>query len=131
MTWAYVQTFLALLFVLLLMGGIVYALRRWVLNPRNRTNERIPIEVLGSRMLQPKVYVYVLKVENKTIVLGVSDRNLQILTEVEPESHDSSIDRNIETYSNAAPSFLQYLKKNLGFVRLPSSGSAREKKVED
>ncbi len=131
MTWAYVQTFLALLFVLLLMGGIVYALRRWVLNPRNRTNEKIPIEVLGSRMLQPKVYVYVLKVENKTIVLGVSDRNLQILTDVEYEPHANSIDGNMGAYSNDAPSFLQYLKKNLGFVHLPSSGSAREKKVDD
>lgn len=129
MVWAYLQTLGALLLVLALMAGLTYALRKWVLGTRLQKRGMVQIDVLGSTMLQPKVYVYVLRIENKTIAVGVTDHGMHMLTELEYQQLPISLDNDEDRQSgNTAPTFLQYLKHNLGFVHAPSSGKTTEQK---
>lgn len=113
MVWAYVQTLIALIVVCALMVGLVYFLRRFMYGSRLHAPSLVTIDILGSKMLQPKVMIYVLRIENKIIVVGLSERGLHLLTELEGELPVKPEQGNEEQPSPGFK-FLQVLKKNLG-----------------
>lgn len=130
MMWAYIQTLGALLLVLLLMVVLAYAFRRWALGSHAQRANAVRIEVLGSTMLQPKVFVYVIRIEKKTFAVGVTERGMEMLTELEYQVPAIEGTEGNEAHEEGTgfPSFLQYLKNNLGFVQVPSGIKAKHRK---
>ncbi|MCX7984346.1 MAG: flagellar biosynthetic protein FliO [Bacteroidetes bacterium] len=115
MVWAYAQALIALLVVLFIMIGVVFLLRRVFYGRRFGSPSVVTIEVLGAHMLQPKVMIYVLRVANKTIVVGLTEHGLQLLTEVDVSSETTIQGQGGEVeQKSGAPNFLEHLKKNLG-----------------
>ncbi len=118
MLWAYLQTIIALLIVLLLMAGMAYLLRRWVLGQQIKGSALINIDVLAAKVIQPKYVVYVIRVQEKTLVVGVSNAGFQLLTEIETKGHDELSDGSgTTTVHEGNPSFLEFLKKNIGIIQ--------------
>ena len=83
MEWLMVKTLLSLAAVLGLMFGLLFALKRFVYRGRPAGASTVEIEILGQRVLQPKRSVYVLKVMEKVIVVGMTEHGMQALAEVE------------------------------------------------
>ena len=69
---------------LVLVVGLVYAgmfgLRRFVY--RRKSTGALPIRVLGSTLLGPKKGIYLVEVEDRRLVLGVTEASISFLTEL-------------------------------------------------
>lgn len=130
MMWAYIQTLGALLLVLLLMVALAYAFRRWALGSHGQRANAVRIEVLGSTMLQPKVFIYVVRIEKKTFAVGITERGMEMLTELEYQapSIEGTEGNEAQEEGTGVPSFLQYLKNNMGFVQVPSGIKTKHRK---
>ena len=82
---------------LLLVVGVVYAgawfLKRFV---RQRGGGAgFPVRVLGSTLLGPKRSLYLVEVEGRRLVLGVTDASINLITELE-KGDESEIPRQSE-----------------------------------
>jgi flagellar biogenesis protein FliO len=117
MGWVLLQTMLSLAAVLALMVAVVYAMKRWLFGTPPSQQSAIPVNVLGYRVLQPKRAVYVIKVLSKTMVVGVSEAGMQTLCELDEESFAQQTEFMNTGASEVSPSFLSFLKDNLGIMR--------------
>ncbi len=68
-------------------------------------------------MLQPKRAVYVIQVLGKTIVVGMSEAGMQTLCEMDEETVAQQTEFNSSGSTEMSPSFLNFLKNNLGIMR--------------
>lgn len=68
--------------VVALIFGFVYALRRFVYLRGHRPNGKGIIEVVGSNFLQPKKALYVVRVMDRVLVLGVTDTRISLLCQL-------------------------------------------------
>jgi flagellar biogenesis protein FliO len=82
MEWVLLKTLVSLAAVLGLMGLVVAFMKRFVYGRRRRGNAPVEVEILGSRVLQPKRSVFVLRVLDAVIVVGSSEEGLQTLARV-------------------------------------------------
>lgn len=82
MEWVLLKTLASLAAVLGLMGLVVAFMKRYVYGRRRRGNAPVEVEILGSRVLQPKRSVFVLRVLDAVIVVGSSEEGLQTLARV-------------------------------------------------
>jgi flagellar biosynthetic protein FliO len=85
MEWIFVKMILSLGAVLALMFGLLYVLKRYVMPGAQAPGQRLDIEVLGRKALQPKKSVVVLKIADRVVVVGVSEQGMQTLTEFSAE----------------------------------------------
>lgn len=73
---------------LILVVGLVYlgmyGLKRFIY--RSKGSGGIPIRVVGSTLLGPKKGIYLVEVEDRRLVLGVTDANVSFLTELKKRS---------------------------------------------
>jgi flagellar biogenesis protein FliO len=82
MEWMFLKMILSLGAVLALMFGLVFVLKRFVLPGGTSQGLPVPIQVLGRKSLQPKKSVVILRVAEKTLVVGLSEQGMQLLTEL-------------------------------------------------
>ncbi len=85
MEWLFVKMLLSLGAVLALMFGLMYVLKRYVMPGAQAPGQRLEIEVLGRKALQPKKSVVALKIADRVVVVGVSEQGMQTLTEFAAE----------------------------------------------
>jgi len=85
MEWVVAKMVLSLGAVLLLMYGLVYVLKRFVVPGAAGTHQEIPIDIIGRRALQPKKSVVVMKVAGKILVVGMTEHGMQTLAELTEE----------------------------------------------
>ncbi|MFA6596762.1 MAG: flagellar biosynthetic protein FliO [Ignavibacteriaceae bacterium] len=103
------------LFPLVLVIGLLYAvlifIRRKGISVTGKKSKIFNIDVLSTQSIMPKKYISVVKVENKYLVLGISDHSINLLKELDVD--ENQIDDAVadETVRN---SFLNNLKKNFG-----------------
>jgi flagellar biosynthetic protein FliO len=83
MEWILVKTLFSLLLVLGLMVGVVWLIKKFLYGTKTYRQHGIAIDILGSRMIQPKHSVVVIRVEGRTLVIGVSDAGMTTLTELD------------------------------------------------
>jgi len=85
MEWVVAKMVLSLGAVLLLMYGLVYALKRFVLPGAAGAHEEVPIDIIGRRVLQPKKSVVVMRVAGRVLVVGMTEHGMQTLAELTEE----------------------------------------------
>jgi flagellar biosynthetic protein FliO len=85
MEWVVAKMVLSLGAVLLLMYGLVYVLKRFVLPGAAGAHQQVPIDIIGRRALQPKKSVVVMKVAGKVLVVGMTEHGMQTLAELAEE----------------------------------------------
>jgi len=83
-----------LILALVLIVGLIYA-SMYVLKKFSYTGKqrlRSDIQILQREYIAPKKGIYVVKVQSKTLVLGVTDNNINLLTELSeaPNRKDES-----------------------------------------
>ncbi len=98
-----------LIFPLFLIVGLLYALLLFVRKYQfkgsklNSSNLRI----LTTMMLMPKKYLSVVKVNQKILILGVSEQSITLLKEMNAEEFNLTDENQIQDY----PNFLDVFKK--------------------
>jgi flagellar biosynthetic protein FliO len=85
MEWVVVKMVLSLGAVLLLMYGLVYVLKRFVVPGAAGAHQEISIDIIGRRALQPKKSVVVMKVAGRVLVVGMTEHGMQTLAELTEE----------------------------------------------
>ena len=80
MDWLILKTFLTLVFIVALMFGILFVVRKYLYVKPHFADDNL--KVLTSLHLQPKKAVYLVKVFNKVMLVGVSDNSIAALGEI-------------------------------------------------
>ena len=91
MDWLIIKTFLTLVFIFGLMFGVLFIVRKYLYAKPNFVNDNL--RVLTSLSLQPKKAVYLIKVFDIVMLVGVSDNGIAALGEIT----DSEVLHKLET----------------------------------
>ncbi len=77
------QSFGIMLLAVCILAMVLFILKK-ISKRQNDKNFGFDLNVISKISLQPKNHLFVVKAANKILVLGVSDNNISILTELEP-----------------------------------------------
>ncbi len=105
------QAFLPLILVIIILGITLYFVKRYTFTMKGGKRIPLKIEVLSNQLIMPKKYLSIVRVENKIILLGVSEAGITLIKEFD------SIDLPEDTLphnSAQKKSFYELLKQNLG-----------------
>lgn len=73
--------------VIALMMAFVYLVKKTGINKGLKDNSLI--RVLDNKMVAPKKYIAIVEIAGKTLALGVTDHNINLLSELEPAAISS------------------------------------------
>ncbi len=94
--------------ILGLLYSVLLLVRKYSFPLKGKQAGTCKINVLNTQMILPKKYVSVIKVENKMLVLGISENSINLLKEL--DSQDDEII--VETEQSKPANFLELLKSN-------------------
>ena len=106
----FLKAIIPLLIIVGLLYGALLFVKKYGIHLGKTKKGSVSINVISSQMIMPKKFISVVKVEDKLLVLGVSDHSITLLkefeeTESKSEKEESKVEGN---------NFLSLLKKNLG-----------------
>ena len=99
-----------LLLVGLLYGVLVFVKKYGIKFKGKNDHNSLKIKVLSNQMIMPKRFISVVKIEDKKLVLGVSEHSITLLKELNSEVNDIETGKDEQGKEN----FLDVLKKNFG-----------------
>ncbi len=108
---AIVKALIPLILIVGLLYGVLFFVRKYGVSLKGKGSGLVNIKVLSSQLLMPKKYISVVKVEDKILVLGVSEHSISLLKELEAKEEEFNADNYPQVNDQ---SFLKILKKNLG-----------------
>jgi len=91
---AFVKTMLAL-FAILAVVYILAVFLKKIVN-KNQSTGSIPINIVGSKLFSPKKAIYIIDVQDKRLVIGVTDSSITKLTELDVEHKTDALNENRE-----------------------------------
>jgi flagellar biogenesis protein FliO len=101
MEWVLVKTVLSLACVIGLMLGVVLVLKRFVYGNRSSSSANVEITILGTKVLQPKRSIVVVKVIDKILIVGMSETGMHILSEIDGTRGDEAMVPSVNASSGA------------------------------
>ena len=105
-----IKSILPLVVVLALLFGILIIVRKYSVSMTGRKLRNLKVDVLHNQIILPKKYLSFVRIEDKILVLGISENNISVLQELDyKESDESGFD-----IEKAKPNFLDILKQNMG-----------------
>ncbi len=100
-------------FVLLiaLMYGILLLVKKFSFSYNVKGKTALQMDVLSTKMIMPKKYISVIKVQNRVFLLGVSEQSINVISELDdiPDNDEMTL-----TDGEEKKSFFDYLKQNMG-----------------
>ena len=111
MTFDLIKAFIPLLLLVGLLYGVLVFIKKYGIKYKGKNNPgSLKIKVLSNQMIMPKRFISIVKVEDKLLVLGVSEHSITLLKELNPSVNDFEIKKDEQDKEN----FLDVLKKNFG-----------------
>lgn len=110
--WAILKIIFFLALILGLMYLLMFIIKKYFYSFDQKSPKLFKIKVLSTQMILPKKYIQVVQVQDRILVLGVTDGSINVLSELENSSVVSE-----EMHGSKADfkdNFLDILKKNLG-----------------
>ncbi len=74
------KTIFSFSIVMALMFGILYVLRKFYLKIPNHSS--VGMKIYGQLQIQPKKFIYIVRILNKVLILGVAENSISILSEI-------------------------------------------------
>lgn len=90
---------LPLLLITLMLGGAWYYISKKRLVGNFSKYNSLPIDVVSVKSIMPKKYIAAVKVEDKLLILGISDNSINLLQEKEFDSEAMINENNIKMKS--------------------------------
>jgi flagellar biosynthetic protein FliO len=107
---------LSLVLIVGLIYGVLYVLKRSMHHTKTSLGKNI--EVLERSFISPKKGIFVVKVQSKVLVLGVTETNINCLTElggIPEDKTNPSLDKVVKKKKN----FLDFLQEAKSKISLP------------
>lgn len=117
MTGLFFQAFGSLLLVVILIFAVLYLLKKFVFKDYGFSagkKNNVGFRIIGQIMLQPKKYIYIIKFYDRLLVIGLTDNNMNLLSEITDKDSLSIIESSFAPENNTNKSFVEILKNNLG-----------------
>ena len=105
-----VKAFVPLIVIVGLLYAVLYFIRKNGITIKGKKSSLVKIEVLSTQSIIPKKYISVVRVQDKFLVLGISDNSVSLLKEIENIGDD-----NQTSEVESKESFMSIFKKNIGF----------------
>ncbi len=105
-----VKALLPLVVIVGLLYGVLLFIKKYGVSFKGNKAGSVSINVLSSQMIMPKRFISVVRVEDKILVLGVSENSITLLKELEYEDDLENPYTPVESKNG----FVDLLKKNLG-----------------
>lgn len=102
-----------LLPLILILGGLFTVLllvRKYSFSMNGKKAKLLSVEVVNNQLILPKKYISVVRIEDKLLVLGVSENNISLLKEYDYKPEIIIDDKN----DQFKQTFVDVLKQNLG-----------------
>lgn len=118
------NAFLSLMGIILLLGGVLFALKKVAKNkPKNKNS--IDLEIMSKLAINAKTHLFVVKAGEKTLLIGTSDHNVTTLSELDNHSVDVpeyvSNDLNILSHALQQKSQKQLSRPQINLAKNPLS----------
>jgi flagellar protein FliO/FliZ len=104
------KAILPLILIIGLLYTAMFLLKKYSFRGRNKDAGILNIRVLTNKMIMPKKFISVVRVENKLFVLALSENSITLLEEIEAPDDAPAVN---SMHSNK-DGFLDVLKKNIG-----------------
>lgn len=105
-----VSAIIPFIVIVALLYGVLFFIKKYGTNLKKSKSGSVSIKVISSQMIMPKKYISIVKIEDKLLVLGVSENSVTLLKEM-----DDELKPNVKTDENEEKNnFFDILKKNLG-----------------
>ncbi len=105
-----IKTIIPLLLIVGLLYGVLVFVKKYGISIKGGKQGSVNINILNSQMIMPKKFISVVQVEDKLLVLGVSEHSITLLKELDQHEEAQKQNLVIDDKNN----FLNLLKKNLG-----------------
>ncbi len=115
MEWLWIKALFSLLLVVGLIGGTLWALKKFSSFGKPAGDTRLAMNIIGTLHLQPKRAVYAIQVENKILLVGVTDHSITTLSEM-PTGTLVQNEIQKEKQSANVRSFFSLFTEQLGFA---------------
>jgi flagellar protein FliO/FliZ len=105
-----IKAFIPLIIILCLLYGVLIVIKKYGSSIKGNKQSGVLIKVLSSQMIMPKKFISIIRVDDKLLVLGVSESSITLLKELEPSEEIE------QTYVNPKKdnNFIELLKNNFG-----------------
>jgi flagellar protein FliO/FliZ len=117
MDWIILKTLGSLALIIALIIGILYLFKKYIYKDYGSKGTPNNIKVLTHLILQPKKIIYFIKVFDKILVLGVSENNINILSEITDLAEIEKFQEGLRKPDTGKKDFLDYFKENMGIKR--------------
>lgn len=105
-----IKTLVPLLLILGLLFFALIMVRRYSFSINGKKSRLLKIEVLNNHLILPKKYLSVVRVQDKILLLGISENNITLLKEYDyTQLPDEDISQ-----GQFKKTFIDLLKQNLG-----------------
>lgn len=72
-----------LLIITIMLGGVLWFVKKYSLPGKGKINSGINLSVLTTYQLMPKKFLSVVKVEDKYLLLGISEHSVNLIQELD------------------------------------------------
>ena len=125
MEWLAIKTIASLVFVLFLMGVVLYVLKKYLFSKTLLSHSGVEMRVVGSLSLQPKKTIQLIKVVNKFFVVGITDQSISPIAEISDEETRQLLENVEQSHLRSTKSFSEYFSEHLGFIGWRKGKSVR------
>lgn len=96
------NAFLTLMGSVTVLGLILFLMKKITLKFKNKSNEN-NLEIVSKLNLSPKNSIWTIKVHDKLLVLGVSEKNINLLTEIDNKTSSNNKIENSNLLTKSKP----------------------------
>lgn len=105
-----VKSFIPLVLILVLLFGVLILVRKYSFSLNGKKLRSVNVDVIYNQLILPKKYLSLIRVQDKLLVLGISENNITLLKELDYNSFQDAEAITKET----KPNFVDIFKQNLG-----------------
>ena len=109
--WDIVNVIVPLAVMFGLLYGALWVVKRYTMPFSGKKLQSVKIQVLSTQAIMPKKYLSIVRVQDKTLLLGVSDHSINLIKELDNNIEEISTEGENHLVKN---NFTDILKKNLG-----------------
>lgn len=104
-----IKSFIPLLIIFMLLFGVLWLVKRYSSSLSGKKMQSLNVDILHNQLILPKKYLSLVRVQNKILLLGISENNITLLKELDDVlTNDDSI------MNENKPNLIEIIKQNLG-----------------
>lgn len=106
------KTILPLFFLLGFLYLVLYLVKKYSFSFKGKNIKFLNVSVLATQIILPKKYISIVKVQDKLLILGVSEASITLLKELD---YNGELDQEqLLSHNDEKLNFTDIFKKNLG-----------------